>query len=91
VLTFVEPDSQLNCTETLLSLSFSLRQASMPRGLSFFVYLAYSASCRHSPFPNMASTSGAIAMAQALDPKEIVEFRELIITNTIQVDTMYQL
>ena len=30
-------------------------------------------------------------MAQALDPKEIVEFREMVMVNTIQVDTMYQL
>ena len=30
-------------------------------------------------------------MAHALDPNEIVDFRELIMTNTIQVDTMYQL
>ena len=32
-----------------------------------------------------------IIMAAALDPKELVEFRELVIANTIQVDTMYQL
>jgi hypothetical protein len=30
-------------------------------------------------------------MAQALDPKELVEFREMVMVNTIQVDTMYQL
>jgi hypothetical protein len=30
-------------------------------------------------------------MAQALDPKEFVEFREMVMVNTIQVDTMYQL
>lgn len=30
-------------------------------------------------------------MALALDPKEIVEFREMLMVNTIQVDTMYQL
>ena len=30
-------------------------------------------------------------MGQALDPKEIVEFRELLIANTIQIDTMYQI
>ena len=26
-----------------------------------------------------------------LDPKELVDFRELVMANTIQVDTMYQL
>lgn len=30
-------------------------------------------------------------MAQALDPDEILDFRELVMTNTIQVDTMYRL
>ena len=30
-------------------------------------------------------------MAQQLDPKEIVDFREIIMVNTIQVHTMYQL
>lgn len=30
-------------------------------------------------------------MAQALDPKEIVEFKELLMANTIQIDTIYQL
>ena len=30
-------------------------------------------------------------MAQALDPNEIVEFKELLMANTIQIDTMYQL
>jgi hypothetical protein len=30
-------------------------------------------------------------MAHELDPNEIVDFRELVMTNTIQVDTMYQL
>ncbi len=30
-------------------------------------------------------------MAHELDPKEIVDFRELVMTNTIQVDTMYRL
>lgn len=30
-------------------------------------------------------------MAQALDPKELVDFREMVMANTIQVDTMYQL
>jgi len=30
-------------------------------------------------------------MATALDPKEIVDFRELVMANTIQVATMYQL
>lgn len=30
-------------------------------------------------------------MAHELDPREIVEFKELMMTNTIQVDTMYQL
>jgi len=30
-------------------------------------------------------------MAQALDPKEIVSFREMVMASTIQVDTMYQL
>ena len=30
-------------------------------------------------------------MAYELDPKEIVDFRELVMTNTIQVDTMYRL
>ena len=30
-------------------------------------------------------------MAHALDPKELEDFRELVIVNTLQVDTMYQL
>ena len=30
-------------------------------------------------------------MAHALDPKELVDFRELVMANTFQVDTMYQL
>jgi len=30
-------------------------------------------------------------MAQQLDPKELVDFREMVMFNTIQVDTMYQL
>ncbi len=30
-------------------------------------------------------------MAQALDPKEIVEFKELLIANSIQVDALAQL
>ena len=30
-------------------------------------------------------------MAYEIDPKEIVDFRELVMTNTIQVDTMYRL
>ena len=30
-------------------------------------------------------------MAHKLDPKELVDFREMAITNTIQMDTMYQL
>ena len=30
-------------------------------------------------------------MAEALDPKELVAFREMVMVNTIQVDTMYQL
>ena len=30
-------------------------------------------------------------MAQALDPNESVDFRELVMTNTIQVDTIYRL
>lgn len=30
-------------------------------------------------------------MAHELDPNEIVDFRELVMTNTIQVDTMYRL
>ena len=30
-------------------------------------------------------------MAQKLDSKELVGFRELMMANTIQVDTMYQL
>jgi hypothetical protein len=33
----------------------------------------------------------ALSMAQALDPKELVDFREMVMANTIQVDTMYQL
>ena len=32
-----------------------------------------------------------IQMATELNPKEIVDFRELVMTNTIQVDTMYRL
>jgi hypothetical protein len=30
-------------------------------------------------------------MAYELDPNEIVEFKELLMANTIQIDTMYQL
>jgi hypothetical protein len=30
-------------------------------------------------------------MAEKLDPSELVSFRELVISNTIQLDTMYQL
>jgi len=30
-------------------------------------------------------------MAHELNPNEIVDFRELVMTNTIQVDTMYRL
>ena len=30
-------------------------------------------------------------MAQLLDSKDVVEFKELLMANTIQIDTMYQL
>ena len=30
-------------------------------------------------------------MAYELDPSEIVEFKELLMANTIQIDTMFQL
>jgi hypothetical protein len=30
-------------------------------------------------------------MAHELDPKELVDFREMVMVNTIQVDTIYQL
>lgn len=30
-------------------------------------------------------------MAYEIDPKEVVDFRELVMTNSIQVDTMYRL
>ena len=30
-------------------------------------------------------------MAHELDPKELVDFREMVMANSIQVDTMYQL
>ena len=30
-------------------------------------------------------------MAHELDPKEFVDFREMVMANTIQVDTMHQL
>jgi len=30
-------------------------------------------------------------MAHELDPKELVYFREMVMVNTIQVDTIYQL
>jgi hypothetical protein len=30
-------------------------------------------------------------MAELLDSKDVVEFKELLIANTIQIDTMYQL
>jgi len=30
-------------------------------------------------------------MAHKLDPKELVDFREMVMANTIQVDTKYQL
>jgi hypothetical protein len=33
----------------------------------------------------------ALFMAQALDPSELVTFKELIITNSIQLDTITQL
>ena len=32
-----------------------------------------------------------ISMAQRLDSKDVVEFKELLMANTIQIDTMYQL
>jgi len=31
------------------------------------------------------------SMAQLLDSKDVVEFKELLLANTIQIDTMYQL
>ena len=30
-------------------------------------------------------------MAELLDSKEVVEFKELLMANTIQIDTIYQL
>ena len=30
-------------------------------------------------------------MAHLLDSKDVVEFKELLVANTIQIDTMYQL
>ena len=30
-------------------------------------------------------------MAELMDTKEVVEFKELLMANTIQIDTMYQL
>ena len=30
-------------------------------------------------------------MAELLDSKDVVEFKELLMANTIQIDTMYQL
>ena len=30
-------------------------------------------------------------MGEKLDPSELVDFKELLIANTIQIDTMYQL
>jgi hypothetical protein len=34
---------------------------------------------------------GGPAMAQALDPKELVSFKELLMANSIQVDALTQL
>jgi hypothetical protein len=30
-------------------------------------------------------------VAQAMDPKELIEFRDMVMVNTIQIDMMYQL
>ena len=38
-----------------------------------------------------AQFAGGYTMAHELNPNEIVDFRELVMTNTIQVDTMYRL
>jgi hypothetical protein len=45
----------------------------------------------HEKLNNLNLKSKDIRMAQAMDPKELVEFREMVMVNTIQVDTMYQL
>jgi hypothetical protein len=46
---------------------------------------------KHSPPIYLHHPLEAIKMAIEIDPKEIVDFRELVMTNTIQVDTMYRL
>ena len=36
-------------------------------------------------------SAGGYTIAHELDPKELVDFREMVMVNTIQVETMYQL
>ena len=46
---------------------------------------------RHEKMNTLNLQSKDIPMAQAMDPKELVEFLEMVMVNTIQVDTIYQL
>ena len=46
---------------------------------------------RISPSKPFAFSAGGFTMAHELDPKELVDFREMVMANTIQVDTMYLL
>jgi hypothetical protein len=45
----------------------------------------------HEKFNTLNLRSKDIPIAQAMDTKELAEFREMVMVNTIQVDTMYQL
>ena len=46
---------------------------------------------RISPSKPFALSAGGFTMGTELDPKELVDFREMVMANTIQVDTMYKL
>ena len=54
----------------------------------WFISNSTDAALRLIPLP---ISSKAIKMANELDSKELVDFREMVLVNTIQVDTMYQL
>jgi len=45
----------------------------------------------HGSTVNGSETREEILVAYELDPNEIVEFKELLMANTIQIDTMFQL
>jgi hypothetical protein len=41
--------------------------------------------------PGSTGNSEDISMAELLDSKDVAEFKELLMANTVQIDTMYQL